>query len=158
MENTRSLLWSHSECLEDLWDSFVAIKVLWTRGPAVSGTLSWLKSFYFVILDVSSRNPVKQQYFSVPGLGEYRYIARKSGRKERERVFSGFFYSPLSQMSRGYEDHHSLMYRGGAAVFPTLRQGSFRGTTPVEFDKYSKAFISRSSSLDSSSLWNSSKL
>ncbi|KAF3488126.1 hypothetical protein F2Q69_00053297 [Brassica cretica] len=28
---------------------------------------------------------------------------------------------------------------GGAAVFPALGQGSFRGTTPVEFDKYSKA-------------------
>ncbi|KAH0898840.1 hypothetical protein HID58_048408 [Brassica napus] len=29
--------------------------------------------------------------------------------------------------------------RGGAAVFPALGLGSFRGTTPVEFDKYSKA-------------------
>ncbi|KAF3579992.1 hypothetical protein DY000_02030973 [Brassica cretica] len=28
---------------------------------------------------------------------------------------------------------------GGAAVFPALGQGSFRGTTPIEFDKYSKA-------------------
>ncbi|KAF3560488.1 hypothetical protein F2Q69_00012884 [Brassica cretica] len=28
---------------------------------------------------------------------------------------------------------------GRAAVFPALGQGSFRRTTPVEFDKYSKA-------------------
>ncbi|KAH0867133.1 hypothetical protein HID58_074155, partial [Brassica napus] len=29
---------------------------------------------------------------------------------------------------------------GGAAVFPALGQGSFRGTTPTELDEYSKAF------------------
>ncbi|WZZ89030.1 hypothetical protein YC2023_117609 [Brassica napus] len=29
---------------------------------------------------------------------------------------------------------------GRAAVFPALGQGSFRGTTPMEFDEYSKAF------------------
>ncbi|WZZ70840.1 hypothetical protein YC2023_082210 [Brassica napus] len=30
---------------------------------------------------------------------------------------------------------------GGSAVFPALGLGSFRGTTPVEFDKYSKALV-----------------
>ncbi|KAF3552140.1 hypothetical protein DY000_02006811 [Brassica cretica] len=30
--------------------------------------------------------------------------------------------------------------RGGAAVFRALGQGSFRGTTPMELDDYSKAF------------------
>ncbi|WZZ27569.1 hypothetical protein YC2023_010970 [Brassica napus] len=192
-DSTRSLLWSHSECLEDLWDSFVAIKVLWTRGPAVSGTLSWLKSFYFVILDVSSRNPVvgwtllkhggsrmlasssvclandlctssvKQQYFSVPGLGEYRRVpwklveARNLGNLERHVASASSRAKDLEPGIRNLESRTRNPEGGGAAVFPTLRQGSFRGTTPVEFDKYSKAFISRSSSLDSSSLWNSSK-
>ncbi|KAF2614235.1 hypothetical protein F2Q70_00011121 [Brassica cretica] len=33
-----------------------------------------------------------------------------------------------------------------AAVFPALGQGSFRGTTPVEFDKYSKTLNSSSDS------------
>ncbi|KAH0892982.1 hypothetical protein HID58_055411 [Brassica napus] len=32
----------------------------------------------------------------------------------REDVFSGFFYSPLLQMSRGYEDQHSLMRRSSS--------------------------------------------
>ncbi|KAH0863083.1 hypothetical protein HID58_080294 [Brassica napus] len=36
---------------------------------------------------------------------------------------------------------------GGAAVFPTLGQASFRGTTPTELDEYSKA----NSSFDSPS-------
>ncbi|KAH0892977.1 hypothetical protein HID58_055414 [Brassica napus] len=33
---------------------------------------------------------------------------------DREDVFSGFFYSPLLQMSRGYEDQHSLMRRSSS--------------------------------------------
>ncbi|KAF3600469.1 hypothetical protein F2Q69_00036237 [Brassica cretica] len=111
-DSTRSLLWSHSECLEDLWDSFVAIKVLWTRGPAVSGTLSWSQVFLFCHLGcIFSKSGdygnillrsggsriyppetwkfVKQQYFSVPMLGEYRRVpwklveARNLGNLER---------------------------------------------------------------------------
>ncbi|KAH0862653.1 hypothetical protein HID58_079864, partial [Brassica napus] len=72
------------------------------------------------------------------------YIARKSGSKW-EHVFSGFFYSPLLQMSRGYEDKESLIifsgsFAGGrATMFPALGQGFFRGTTPMEFDECSKA-------------------
>ncbi|KAH0893308.1 LOW QUALITY PROTEIN: hypothetical protein HID58_055737 [Brassica napus] len=72
------------------------------------------------------------------------YMARNSGSKDY--VFSGFFYSPLLQMSRGISTPSSRVSifsgsfaGGGAAVFPALGQGSFRRTTPVEFDKYSKA-------------------
>ncbi|WZZ35191.1 hypothetical protein YC2023_018592 [Brassica napus] len=39
----------------------------------------------------------------------------------------------------GYMARKSGSNRGRAAVFPALGQGSFRRTTPVEFDKYSKA-------------------
>ncbi|KAH0892944.1 LOW QUALITY PROTEIN: hypothetical protein HID58_055373, partial [Brassica napus] len=55
------------------------------------------------------------------------------GKAVREHVLSGFFYSHLLQMSRGYEDQHSLIisifpgsFAGGrAAVFSALRQAFF---------------------------------
>ncbi|WZZ70109.1 hypothetical protein YC2023_081479 [Brassica napus] len=50
------------------------------------------------------------------------YIARKSGSMV---VGDCYFVGSLG---------------GGAAVFPALGQGSFRGTTPTELDEYSKAF------------------
>ncbi|KAF3528934.1 hypothetical protein DY000_02040950 [Brassica cretica] len=74
------------------------------------------------------------------------YIARKSGSK----VVGTWDPKPRSW---------NLEPRGGGAeVFLALGQGSFHGTTPVEFDKYSKAFISKNSSSGSSNFWNSSKL
>ncbi|KAH0898837.1 hypothetical protein HID58_048405, partial [Brassica napus] len=38
--------------------------------------------------------------------------------RHREHVFSGFFYSHLLQMSRGYEDQHSLMRQSGSFPGP----------------------------------------
>ncbi|KAH0936331.1 hypothetical protein HID58_013448 [Brassica napus] len=55
--------------------------------------------------------------------------------------------------------------RGRAALFPALGQGSFRGPTPMEFDKYSKALYPPSYQIlepkekggsPVTSLWNSS--
>ncbi|KAH0858855.1 hypothetical protein HID58_087116 [Brassica napus] len=40
------------------------------------------------------------------------------GKEVREHVFLGFFYSHLLQMSRGYEDQHSLMRQSGSVPDP----------------------------------------
>ncbi|KAF3547523.1 hypothetical protein DY000_02008237 [Brassica cretica] len=62
-------------------------------------------------------------------------------------LFTPAFLLVVSSL-RNLERHVALASSrgGGAAVFPVLGQGSFRGTTPVEFDKYSKAMNSSSDS------------
>ncbi|KAL0771599.1 hypothetical protein Bca101_036750 [Brassica carinata] len=72
-----------------------------------------------------------------PRAGISGYMARKSGSK----VVGTLDLEPGSwDPEPGTQSIFSGSFAGGgAAVFPALGQGSFRGTTPIEFDKYSKA-------------------
>ncbi|KAG2266853.1 hypothetical protein Bca52824_073932 [Brassica carinata] len=49
-------------------------------------------------------------------------------------------FTPISFLDVELSIFSGSFAGGGAAVFPALGQGSFRGTTPTELDEYSKAF------------------
>ncbi|KAF3505583.1 hypothetical protein F2Q69_00005985 [Brassica cretica] len=79
------------------------------------------------------------------GRADGRYMARKGGSKVGRTVDpepGSWDPEPGSwNPEPGTQRFGSSFWKngGGAAVFPALGLGSFRGTTPVEFDKYSKA-------------------
>ncbi|KAF2580831.1 hypothetical protein F2Q68_00004627 [Brassica cretica] len=70
----------------------------------------------------------------------WKYVeARSLGNLEKHVALASF---RKARSLGNLEKHVALasFRRGGAAVFRALGQGSFRGTTPMELDDYSKAF------------------